>query len=205
MNIVLTKPSEKYKDSFISTVEEFVKAKDPFFFYYPDYLKYSENKNLLENDFSDYILKPLENEAEGINLKEGFVPTQTLWLVDKDNNNFIGDFKIRPKLTQRWLGYGGHIGYGISPTERRKGYGTKGLNLALDYCKDLGLSEVLLSLDARNEASYRIILGIMAINKGRYGHMCKLKDGSDFGGHPYYPENKNNIGLNFWLNTSKPK
>lgn len=35
--------------------------------------------------------------------------------------------------------YGGHIGYAVRPTERRKGYGVRMLRLALDYCRALGI------------------------------------------------------------------
>jgi predicted acetyltransferase len=45
-----------------------------------------------------------------------------------------------------YLGYvqvHGHIGYGIRPSERRKGYATMMLKLALEHCKKIGLEKVL--------------------------------------------------------------
>ncbi len=51
----------------------------------------------------------------------------------------------------------GHIGYGIRPSERKKGYATEVLKLALEYCKEIGLTEVLLTCDKSNIASAKTI------------------------------------------------
>lgn len=54
--------------------------------------------------------------------------------------------------------YAGHIGYSVCPTERRKGYATQMLRLALPECKALGLDRVLISCVEGNEGSKRTIL-----------------------------------------------
>lgn len=62
------------------------------------------------------------------------------------------------KLTQKLLECGGHIGYGIRPSERRQGYATKLLALALEKAKELGLKSVLVVCDEVNVASEKTIL-----------------------------------------------
>jgi predicted acetyltransferase len=56
------------------------------------------------------------------------------------------------------LNCGGHIGYGIRPSERRKGYATKLLALSLDKTKELGIQNVLVVCDEGNVASEKTIL-----------------------------------------------
>ena len=53
---------------------------------------------------------------------------------------------------------GGHIGDGIRPSERRKGYATKMIGLALEECKKLGLDKVLMVCDKNNVGSAKSIM-----------------------------------------------
>ena len=53
---------------------------------------------------------------------------------------------------------GGHIGDGIRPSERGKGYGTELVRLALIECKKLGIHRVLMTCDKDNIASAKTIL-----------------------------------------------
>jgi len=84
-------------------------------------------------DFAARVKRLLEQE-QGIGLEPGHVPQATFWLV-RD----------------------GHIGYMIHPSERRKGYGTRILALALDEARRLGLERVLITCSPDNIGSARII------------------------------------------------
>ncbi|MCD4817877.1 MAG: GNAT family N-acetyltransferase [Candidatus Cloacimonetes bacterium] len=53
---------------------------------------------------------------------------------------------------------GGHIGYGIRPSARNQGYGTKILELALKKVSEIGIKKVLVTCDKQNIHSARIIL-----------------------------------------------
>lgn len=82
------------------------------------------------------------------------VPQTILWYID--NNSFIGDVQIRHYLTDSLRMLGGHIGYGIRPSQQRQGYATKMLAETLLYCqKNLGLNEFLLTCDDTNIGSFR--------------------------------------------------
>ena len=53
---------------------------------------------------------------------------------------------------------GGHIGDGIRPSERNKGYGTKMIALALEKCKQMNITKVLMVCDKDNIASSKTII-----------------------------------------------
>jgi len=52
---------------------------------------------------------------------------------------------------------GGHIGYCIRPSERRKGYGTQMLRETLLFCGTIGLYDIVISCDKDNVASSGMI------------------------------------------------
>ena len=71
---------------------------------------------------------------------------------------FLGAVNIRHKLNEKLLLNGGHIGDGIRPSERGKGYGTRMIALALEKCRELGIDRVLMVCDRNNAASARTIV-----------------------------------------------
>ncbi len=62
---------------------------------------------------------------------------------------------IRHCLNENLRLVGGHIGYSVRPTERRKGYNKVNLYLGLLRCQELGIDEVLMDCDADNLGSAR--------------------------------------------------
>jgi len=69
----------------------------------------------------------------------------------------VGILQIRHNLNQFLRDTYGNIGYGVRPTERRKGYASQMLALALEECRALGLDKVLISCSKTNEASAKTI------------------------------------------------
>ena len=80
--------------------------------------------------------------------------TQYFGIID---DKIVGTIQIRHYLNEYLLKFGGHIGYGVRPSERRKGYATKMLSLALGECKRLGIERVLITCDKDNVGSARTI------------------------------------------------
>ena len=105
-------------------------------------------------DFSGYLGR-LKESSLGINVPPHRVPATTFWLAN--GKRLIGRSSLRHWLTTELAHEGGHIGYDIRPSERRKGYGTLILELTLVKARALGLSQTLLTCDADNVASARII------------------------------------------------
>ena len=60
---------------------------------------------------------------------------------------------IRLVLNEHLKEFGGHIGYSIRPTERRKGYNKVNLYLGLLFCQEHGIDEVLLDCNKDNLGS----------------------------------------------------
>ncbi|MDO4459209.1 MAG: GNAT family N-acetyltransferase [Clostridia bacterium] len=150
MNIELVRLTEEYKPQLIEMVEEW-KA---------DIDKNGGNTSpwaIFKNDCHDF-----ENYLENLEIKDGdprgYVPDSTLFCLDKDRNIFVGAVNIRHYLNEGLLKSGGHIGDGVRPSERRKGYATAMIGLALEECRKLGIDRVLICCDKNNIGSAKSII-----------------------------------------------
>ena len=111
---------------------------------------------IFKNDYHDF-----EYYLDNLEIKEpieGKVPDSTFFLLDEQRNIFIGAANIRHYLNDYLLEYGGHIGDGIRPSERRKGYATELIRLSLLECKKLGIDRVLMVCDKDNIGSRKSII-----------------------------------------------
>ena len=81
----------------------------------------------------------------------------TYFYVREEDDRIIGMINIRLALNDFLRKEGGHIGYCIRPTERRKHYATDMLKEALNVCDVVGINEVLLTCDKINVASANVI------------------------------------------------
>ncbi len=85
----------------------------------------------------------------------GRVPQTTLWWTRGDQ--YYGRLDIRHRLTPALLEVGGHIGYAVRPSARRQGHATAMLRAALPLARELGIIRALITCDASNEVSRRVI------------------------------------------------
>ena len=100
-------------------------------------------------------LTRIEARRCGLDLREDRVPDSFLAAVVGEE--LVGRVSVRHRLNE-WLAlYGGHIGYGVVPWQRRKGYATEILRQALVIARAVGVDKVLLVCDAGNLASARTI------------------------------------------------
>jgi predicted acetyltransferase len=81
----------------------------------------------------------------------------------KSDNKVIGTIQVRHNLTDKLREDGGNIGYGVRPDERKKGYATLMLKLALDFCREIGLDRVLIDCNDTNIASAKTMIKCGAI------------------------------------------
>ena len=84
------------------------------------------------------------------------------------DSKIVGTINIRYKLNDYLLRIGGHIGYGIRPSERCKGYATKMLALALEKCRELGIDKALVTCDKDNLGSAKTIINNGGVLENEY-------------------------------------
>ena len=109
--------------------------------------------------FADFKLD-CENNRLGIGLKEGYVSSTRLWLIEDEK--FVGVFDIRHRLTESLKKEGGNVAYYIIPSARGRALAQKGLKLCCQYAfETLGLNEVLVTCKATNIASYKTMKKVM--------------------------------------------
>jgi predicted acetyltransferase len=88
--------------------------------------------------------------------EEGRLPSSTYFAFRQPDNAIVGIVDVRHFLTKERY-QNGHIGYSVRPGERKKGYGTEILRLALEKAHELGIMEVYVSCDKNNAASLKVI------------------------------------------------
>lgn len=105
------------------------------------------------NDFDEWleIVTSIEKEK----LSRDYIHASTFFSMRQSDNKIIGSIQLRHSLTEELKEHGGHIGYGIRPTERRKGYGKRQLLLVLEVARKMGIPKVMISCNKDNIASGR--------------------------------------------------
>ena len=101
------------------------------------------------------LIRLLEDQENGRNLPEGHVPST--FLFGFVGSKLVGRVMILHQLNDFLRKIGGHIGYGVVPSERKKGLATKMLQESLVVAKSLGLQTVLVTCDEDNLPSRKII------------------------------------------------
>ena len=144
MDLQLVKMSEKFKPQLLDMMDEWTKTGEniiPWAIRKVDY-----------HDFDAYLKSLEESEP-----KEGYVPASTFFADDRERDILVGAVDIRHFLNEALLLDGGHIGDGVRPSERRKGYATEMIALALDECRKLGIEKVLMVCNKENTGSAKSI------------------------------------------------
>ena len=113
--------------------------------------------NLPVNSIEDFarLVKQL-NDAQFANADPGYCTT-TSYLVFDRAGTLVGASSLRHYLTLEGIRYFGHIGYGIRPGQRRKGYAKEVLRLMLAEAKRMKLYRVLLGAHDTNVGSCKTI------------------------------------------------
>lgn len=93
--------------------------------------------------------------ARGDDIGEGWVPCTTLF--GFDGSDILGVVNIRHRLNEALLRHGGHIGYSVAPSHRRRGHGHRLLQAGVEVCRSFGIERVLVSCEPTNTGSVRII------------------------------------------------
>ena len=147
MRLRLVKASAEYKALICDMFDEWYASGEKIIPYMIQRLDY--------HDFDNYCRNLEIGEAQAREV--GFVPDSTWFALDEERNIIVGAVNVRHFLNEGLILDGGHIGDGIRPSERRKGYATEMIRLALTECRKLGIYHVLMVCDKNNIGSARSI------------------------------------------------
>lgn len=118
----------------------------------------------------------VRSQRDGLGLPEGFVPCT--FLVAEVDGRIIGRTSIRHGLNGFLRRVGGHIGYGVRPAYRRRGYATQILRQSLAICSGLGIDQALVTCDDDNEGSIRVIERCCGVLQNRVHEVSTRSTGS---------------------------
>lgn len=140
----IVEASPALKDQFLAMIAVFYSAGE-------EYSNYQEARS----DPEAY-LRRLELDALGKDLRPGSVACTTWWLIDEEQN-ILGESRLKHTLNRELFIFGGHIGYRVRPDMRRRGYANRLLGMTLEKARQRGLQRVLVTCDDDNLASARVI------------------------------------------------
>lgn len=140
-------PSLERKNEIIEYLDEFVK--------YGSDINGSGSLDKIYDGytFEEALDRCLKMEDEEYAKSIGRCQSRTFLLIRENDNKIVGTINVRWNLNEAMLRFGGHIGYGIRPTERRKGYNKTNLYLGMLEAKKVGLEKVMLDCDVNNLGS----------------------------------------------------
>jgi len=143
-------PSLLYKEKAIQFINEFYE--------YDSEINGSGglDRYLKESTYEEWLSKVLA-DIDIANVVTPRVPALTYFYVREEDDKILGMINIRLAENEFIKKEGGHIGYCIRPTERRKHYATDMLKDALSVFDKLCIKEVFLTCYKSNIASAGVI------------------------------------------------
>jgi len=105
------------------------------------------------DNFGDWLEMVINIQTEA---PTGFVKCSTYFAVV--NDEVVGMISIRHTLNDALRFDGGHIGYSVRPSRRRRMYATQMLALSLDKCRELGIDKALVTCLKSNIGSAKTII-----------------------------------------------
>ena len=167
--LILVKPGKEYISEILAYKQEFLST---------DSHSHGDSGLDSATDIQAWITQSQLLEQEETIPTPGYVTADQYMLIHEGETRILGMINFRHSLGKigSYLSeHGGHIGFGIRPSERRKGYAKAMLLLCLEKSREFGLKKVLLTCDIENEASRRTILSC----GGQFERLAQTGDETD--------------------------
>lgn len=148
MKLYLVKPDLTYYEQYNDMIKEWKESNTkiaPWFL---------NNQFETIEEFAKYI-KMLDDAENGI-VDSKFSSATSYFVID-EHGKLIGATSLRHYLTIEGLNTWGHIGYGVRPTERKKGYATEMLKMTLEEAKKKNIYKILMGAHTANVGSCKVI------------------------------------------------
>lgn len=143
-------PNMIYKEKAIQFINEFYE-------YNSDINGSGALDGYLEKSTYEEWIKKVLADIDIANITQPRVPALTYFHVHENDDRIVGMINIRLALNDFLEKEGGHVGYCIRPTERKKHYATNMLIDALKVYDTFGIGEVIVSCDKSNVASANVV------------------------------------------------
>ncbi len=148
-----------------------LKRKEEIIEFLDEYVKYNSNINGsggLDKIYDGYTFEAAldrclkcEDEEYAKSIKK--CPGKTFLLIRENDNKIVASINIRWNLNVEMLKFGGNIGYGVRPSERRKGYNKLNLYMGLKEAQKLKLKKVMIDCSIDNIGSNKTIIALGGI------------------------------------------
>ena len=109
-------------------------------------------------EYEQWLTHNTNNRQEST-VSIGWVTATTFFAVRKRDLKIVGMIDIRHNLENEFLAqYGGHMGYSVRPSERKKGYATEILKMGIEYAKSLNIGKLMIACFSDNIPSIKTII-----------------------------------------------
>jgi predicted acetyltransferase len=111
------------------------------------------------DEFARLVANRVGDAEEGSLRPPGWTSATHLWMADPDQpDEFVGAISLRHSIEHPMLAsVGGHVGYGVRPSARRRGFASDALSQVVPLAAARGIPRLLVTCDLDNVASARTI------------------------------------------------
>jgi predicted acetyltransferase len=161
--LAIVDPSPRFHRSFLAALDEFVAAGEDHYaklVIWPvedgvPAARFTRPGLESRDEFARYTDFLLGQRLADAPRPAAYVAYTEMWIVD--GAEYVGKISLRHELNDLLFTWGGHIGYAVRPSARRRGCATRALSLLLPVCAARGIDPVLVTCDVDNAGSRRTI------------------------------------------------
>jgi predicted acetyltransferase len=161
--VELVDPDARFHRSYLAALDELIEIGEEHYAGLPslpaegDFPRVQFTRESLEDpdDFAALVRHLIGQRNPFAARPRAYVPFTELWIAEGDE--YLGRISLRHELNELLFTWGGHIGYVVRPSARRRGLASAALLDMLEVCRDLRIDPVLITCDVDNTASRRTI------------------------------------------------